>query len=129
MPRRTIQLDNRTIVFSPDDPVLPVDRFQAIIKVRVTDELTGAAPNSRTTLDVKERGFFPRLGSDGLGGLVGLPRQVFPALQARDYQVNQFMLDAMPYFLTLVALIMLGRKRVDEAPEGLREVCELSPTG
>lgn len=96
MPRRTIQLDNRTIVFSPDDPVLPVDRFQAIIKVRVTDELTGAAPNSRTTLEVKERGFFPRLGSDGLGGLVGLPRQVFPALQARDYPVH-LTIDAARY--------------------------------
>jgi simple sugar transport system permease protein len=61
--------------------------------------------------------------------LFGAALALAPALQARNYQVNQFMLDAMPYFLTLVALIALGRKRVDEAPEGLQEVFELSPTG
>jgi ABC-type uncharacterized transport system permease subunit len=66
-----------------------------------------------------------------IGGayLFGAALALAPALQARDYQVNQFMLDAMPYVLTLAALVIFGRKRVDEAPEGLKEVFELSPTG
>ena len=88
MSRRAIQVDNRIILYSPDDPASVVDRFQAVLKVRVTDELTGAAPNSQSLLQVKERGFFSRLGNDGLGGLVAIPRQVFPALQARNYPLH-----------------------------------------
>jgi hypothetical protein len=85
---RTVQFGNRIILFSPDDPVSPVNRIQAVVKVRITDELTGVAPDGRITLEVKERGFFPRVGNDGLGGLVGIPRQLFPALQAQDYLVH-----------------------------------------
>jgi hypothetical protein len=88
MSRRAIQIGNRNILYSPDDPASVVDRFQAVLKVRVTDELTGSAPNSQTLLQVKERGFFSRLGNDGLGGLVAIPRQVFPALQARNYPLH-----------------------------------------
>src|SRR5688500_11986136 len=88
MSRRAIQVDNRIILYSPDDPASIVDRFQAVLKVRVTDELTGAAPNSQSVLQVKERGFVSRLGKDGLGGLVAIPRQVFPALQARNYPLH-----------------------------------------
>jgi hypothetical protein len=88
MSRRAIQVDNRNILYSPDDPASVVDRFQAVLKVRVTDELTGTAPNSQSVLQVKERGFFSRLGNDGLGGLGAIPRQVFPALQARNYPLH-----------------------------------------
>ncbi|HEX6439465.1 MAG TPA: hypothetical protein VF182_20285 [Candidatus Binatia bacterium] len=88
MSRRAIQVDHRIILYSPDDPASEVDRFQAVLKVRVTDELTGAAPNSQSVLQVKERRFFSRLGNDGLGGLVAIPRQVFPALQARNYPLH-----------------------------------------
>jgi hypothetical protein len=88
MSRRTVQLGNRFILFSPDDPVPLVNRIQAVAKVRVTDELTGTAPDGRITLEVKERGFLPRVGGDGLGGLIGIPRQLFPALQAIDYLVH-----------------------------------------
>jgi ABC-type uncharacterized transport system permease subunit len=35
----------------------------------------------------------------------------------------------MPYVLTLVVLVIFGRSRVDEAPEGLQAVFELTPTG
>jgi len=88
MSRRAIQVGNTNILYSPDDPASVVDRFQAVLKVRVTDELTGAAPNSQSLLQVKERGFFSRLGNGGLGGLVAIPRQVFPALQARNYPLH-----------------------------------------
>ncbi len=88
MSRRTIQLDNRIILFSPDDPVPPVNRMQAVMKVRVTDELTGTAPDGRIGLEVKERGFLSRLGNDGFGGLIGIPQQFFQALLAPDYPVH-----------------------------------------
>jgi simple sugar transport system permease protein len=66
-----------------------------------------------------------------MGGayLFGAALALAPALQVRGYRINQFALDAMPYVLTLVALLLLGRRRVDEAPEGLKEVFELTPTG
>ena len=61
--------------------------------------------------------------------LFGAALALAPALQARGYGVNQFALDAMPYVLTLVVLVIFGRSRVDEAPEGLQAVFELTPTG
>ena len=61
--------------------------------------------------------------------LFGAALALAPALQARGYTVNQFLLDAMPYVLTLLALVAFGRRRVDEAPEGLKEVFELAPSG
>ena len=97
MPRRTIQLDNR--IYSCSHLMIrrtPCGSVSGRIEVRVTDELTGAAPNSRTRSRSKSGDFFSRLGSDGLGGLVGLPRQVFPALQARDYPVH-LTIDAARY--------------------------------
>jgi hypothetical protein len=90
-----------------------VDRFQAIIKVRVTDELTGAAPNSRTTLDVKERGFFPRLGSDGLGGLWW---RGFCGTAGRDYPVH-LTIDAAD---TSAAIIRRMFLRISASPPHLR---------
>ncbi|MGE0879418.1 MAG: ABC transporter permease [Acidimicrobiia bacterium] len=65
-----------------------------------------------------------------IGGayLFGAALALAPALQARGYRLNQFALDVMPYVLTLAALILLGRRRVDEAPEGLKEVFELTPS-
>jgi hypothetical protein len=108
MSRRTVQLDNRTILFSRDDPVPPVNRMQAVVKVRVTDELTGTAPNGRMTLAVKEHGFLSRLGSDGFGGLIGIPQQFFQALQPPDYPVH----------LTISAERYLSRELEQNIPKG-----------
>jgi simple sugar transport system permease protein len=51
-----------------------------------------------------------------------------PALQARGYTINQFALNAIPYALILVVLVVLGRRRAAEAPEGLQQVFELAPS-
>lgn len=83
--RRLIQLKDRTVLFSPDDPVPLADCIQALVKLRVTDELTAAAIESQVTLRIREPGFVPRTASGGLTGLIGIPRQVFPALQTNDY--------------------------------------------
>lgn len=40
-------------------------------------------------------------------------------LQVRGIQVNQFLLDAIPYLLTLLVLVALARRRSSLAPEGL----------
>jgi simple sugar transport system permease protein len=60
--------------------------------------------------------------------LFGAALALAPALQARGYSLNQFALDVLPYIMTLIALILFGRKRVEHAPEGLKAVFELAPS-
>jgi simple sugar transport system permease protein len=53
-----------------------------------------------------------------------------PALQARGYdELNQFLLASIPYVAVLVVLVLLGKKRSAEAPEGLKKVFEMAPSG
>ena len=61
--------------------------------------------------------------------LFGAALALSPALQARGYGINQFALNAIPYVLIIAVLVVLGRKRAAEQPEGLQEVFEMAPTG
>lgn len=58
--------------------------------------------------------------------LFGAALALSPALQARGYGINQFALDAIPYAVTIVVLIVFGRRQAAEAPEGLKKVFEIS---
>lgn len=107
MSRRTIQLGSRAILFSPDDPIPPVRRLQAVVSMRVTDELTGGPPDSPLSLEVKERGLFPRVTSGGLAGLVGVPQEVFPGLKTQAYSLH----------LTIRADGYVGRDVVVQVPQ------------
>jgi simple sugar transport system permease protein len=60
--------------------------------------------------------------------LFGAALALSPALQARGNNVNQFALDAVPYVLTLVALVVLGRRRRSDVPEELSKVFEIAGT-
>jgi general nucleoside transport system permease protein len=61
--------------------------------------------------------------------LFGAALALSPALQARGYGINQFALDAVPYITTLAVLIVLGRRRASDLPEGLNKVFEAAPSG
>jgi simple sugar transport system permease protein len=63
-----------------------------------------------------------------MGGsyLFGAALALSPALQARGWAINQFALDSLPYLAVIVVLVLLGKKRAAEAPEGLQKVFELS---
>ena len=54
--------------------------------------------------------------------LFGAALALGPALQARGYGVNQFLLDVVPYVLTLAVLALLGRRTLQAAPDGLKRV-------
>ena len=58
--------------------------------------------------------------------LFGAALALSPALQARNVSVpildNQFALASMPYVVILVVLVVLGRKRAAQVPEGLKSV-------
>ena len=58
--------------------------------------------------------------------LFGCALALSPALQARGYAINQFALDAIPYLITILALVLLSRRRAADAPEGLQKVFELT---
>ena len=51
--------------------------------------------------------------------LFGVALAAAGVLQAHGIEVNQYVLDALPYFVTLVALVALGRSGGSRAPEGL----------
>jgi ABC-type uncharacterized transport system permease subunit len=59
--------------------------------------------------------------------LFGSALALSPALQSRGYAINQFALDAVPYVVTLLALVVLGRRRAGQVPEGLSKVFD-TPT-
>jgi simple sugar transport system permease protein len=61
--------------------------------------------------------------------LFGAALALSPALQARGYGINQFALDAVPYVVTILVLVALGRRRAAETPEGLSKVFEASTVG
>jgi ABC-type uncharacterized transport system permease subunit len=58
--------------------------------------------------------------------LFGAALALSPVLQANGYSINQFALDVIPYVLTLVVLVLLGRRRAADAPEELQKVFEAS---
>lgn len=47
-----------------------------------------------------------------------------PLLQVRGVDINQFALDALPYVLVIVVLVVIGRRGTSPPPEGLQEVFE-----
>ena len=61
--------------------------------------------------------------------LFGAALALSPALQARGYGINQFALNAIPYVVIIAVLVVLGRRRAAEQPEGLKEVFEMAPAG
>jgi simple sugar transport system permease protein len=58
--------------------------------------------------------------------LFGAALALSPALQSRGYGINQFALNVIPYLVTIVVLVALGRRRAATAPEGLQKVFEIS---
>jgi simple sugar transport system permease protein len=60
--------------------------------------------------------------------LFGAALALSPALQARGYAINGFALDAVPYVVTLLVLVILGRRRAADIPEGLSKVFESAPS-
>jgi general nucleoside transport system permease protein len=59
--------------------------------------------------------------------LFGAALALSPALQARGIGLNQFVLDALPYVVTLLALVVLGRRRANAAPDALAQVFDMTP--
>jgi hypothetical protein len=84
MSRRTVVVKDLSYVISPDDPVTLGDRFWAVLEVRLLDEINGRPVRGDMDIQTDYRGLSPKVSVDGLVGLVGRPREVFPALNPLD---------------------------------------------
>jgi simple sugar transport system permease protein len=60
--------------------------------------------------------------------LFGAALALSPALQSRGYDVNQFLLDVLPFLITLLFLAFLGRRTFLAAPMELRKVFDNTAT-
>jgi ABC-type uncharacterized transport system permease subunit len=60
--------------------------------------------------------------------LYGAAIALSPVLQARGISLNQYLFDALPYLVTLTALVALSRWRTHAAPEALSRVFDMTPS-
>jgi hypothetical protein len=88
MARTVVTVDNLAYSFSPDDLVPVAGRRWAVVRLHLTDELTGTAPRGAVTLSARQAGLYSRLVQDGLAALTGVPRNIFPALATQSYTVD-----------------------------------------
>jgi hypothetical protein len=103
MLRRIVHANNRNYLFSPDDTPAFGTRIQAIVQLRVVDEITRRAPDSQVVIESTEKRLTARVAQDGVCGLVGIPLQVFPGLQTIPYNIS-FTISADSYLpVTLTA--------------------------
>ena len=54
--------------------------------------------------------------------LFGSALALSPVLQANGFEINQFALDMLPFVLTLLLLVFLGKRAVNSSPAELRRV-------
>ena len=88
MGSRVVYVNGRAISFVGDDQPPLGDRFSALVRARVIDELTGAPPVSAISIDTTTKGLTPRIASGGVCGFTGIPRNAFPALASQNYSVR-----------------------------------------
>src|SRR5215831_7242456 len=88
MSRRIVQVDGRRVLFSPDEPPPLANRWQALVKVRVVDELTSSVIAGDVNIQVDDQEMIPVISSDGFGGLVGIPIRSFPKLKTQDVFID-----------------------------------------
>jgi hypothetical protein len=88
MLRRTVHANDRDYLFAPDDSPPVGGRLQSIVKLRVVDELTRRAPESKVVIQPIENALVSRVASEGICGIVGIPQQVFPHLRTNGYVIN-----------------------------------------
>ena len=81
--RRTVRNERIDYLVADDDP-LPHDlKWWAVLRTRAVDELTGEPPLNPVWLVTETPGCLPRIGGDGLCGLVARPRAISEQMLAR----------------------------------------------
>ena len=115
MPHRIEVVNSQPYVVSPDDPPPLGHRLWALVRARVVDELTDQPVLSAIILESDAAFASPRVASDGLVGLVGIPQQVFPPLAAHNYTVR-LTVRAVGYLPRQVSVAIQHDQRTLAAP-------------
>jgi hypothetical protein len=115
MARRLVQVDQLSYLFSSDDPPSLGERTWALARARVVDELTGEPPEVPIGLEIDLPAASPRVGPDGLVGVVAAPRHVYPTLAARGYAV-QMTVDATGFIPLRASAVVPTSARAIVAP-------------
>ncbi len=88
MPRRVVMHNQVNYTITPDDAVPVTDRFQAIVKARLKDEITDNAPVAQARITNIVPGLVPKYVPNGLIGCSGIPASLFPLLSLQNYPVS-----------------------------------------
>lgn len=91
MSRRIVTTQQQQYTISPADEPPPGLRTWAVLQLRLFDELTDQPqlpPRGLVTLRALTPHTTPRVATDGLAGLVGVPQLAFPALRTQAYPVR-----------------------------------------
>jgi hypothetical protein len=116
MPRRRVEVQGRSYVFSPDDQPPLGGRLWALVRAQLIDELTGQPPVSRITLEADLPGASTHVANDGLVGVLGIPHHVFPPLALRDYRV-QLTVQANGYVSRRPAVVIsIDQRAIGDPP-------------
>jgi len=88
MPRRWVAASGKIYRVSLEAEPPSGCRFWSIMRGRVLDELSDRPPVGEIIIESETLHAVPRLASDGLIGLVGIPQQVLPKLDAQDCTIG-----------------------------------------
>jgi hypothetical protein len=111
MSPHTVIVESNQYQFEADNEPASSQRWWGLIRAQVLDEMTGLLPLASVTLESKVTGVTSRVSNDGIVGLIGIPRDVFPRV-APTYEVD-ITIDAPGY---------LPRKVTTKLPTQLRNV-------
>ncbi len=85
---RLEQANNRNFIFCPDDRTSPADNVRAVVRARVIDEITNQPPRGELTVSSVADGLSPKVGPDGIVGLVGRPGRLHSALDVDGVDIK-----------------------------------------
>lgn len=97
MTRRVVTTARGPVTIALDDAVRAGDRFCALVQARLVDERTGQPVTEGVQVEafgtplegaVGRRTAWPRAGSGGVVGVVGIPSTVLPALDIQAYDLG-----------------------------------------
>jgi len=88
MTTTTIQANGINYLFSPDDSQPRASRQWMLVRARLVNDVTLRPVTNDVRVESDLPLTTPRIADDGLVGLVGVPRTVFPILAGRQFVVN-----------------------------------------
>lgn len=89
MNRRTITMNTgKVYIIAIDDPVPTATHLWGVLHARLIDDVTSEPINVPVRIEVQESGLSPRIAQDGIVGLVGIPRNIFPDLVNQSYTLH-----------------------------------------